>query len=303
MPNANLRPWRMFIPLAIVLVLALFWTVYWFVASGIAQDRFSNERARLAKQGLTLSCEQEDWSGYPFHFEFACGSPVVRSSNGGELRSTRLLLVALAYAPWQVAALIDGPTTLSAQRLSSLEVKHQRALASVTFDKAWRPSLSAELPVVEIAGMAKAKSLMLFTRPGSSAGTDIALEAAGMGLTLPDRPPLNIERGSLQGTLDANNVLAVERFELTQGTLRFWGSGEVALDEQHRIAGQINTETNDAQALLATAGPQLGLSDSKLANLRTMLGLLGNEAKAPIIAKDGVLYLGPFQIGTLDALY
>ena len=50
-------------------------------------------------------------------------------------------------------------------------------------------------------------------------------------------------------------------------------------------------------------GPHLDLSDGQLANLRTMLGLLGNAAKAPIIAKDGVLYLGPFKVADLRPLY
>lgn len=303
MPNTDLRPWRMFIPLAIVLLLAVLWTVYWFVASGIARERFSQERADLAKRGLTLSCMQEDWAGYPFHFEFACDSPVVQYTAGAEIRSARLLLVALAYAPWQVAVLVNGPTSISAQGLSPIDVKHQRALASITFDKEWRPSLSVEVPAVEISNIGKARNLMLFTRPAGSAGMDIALDGTEMSLTLPDRPPLDIERGSLQGTLGPNNVLTIEKFELTRGTLRYWGSGEIALDQQHRVAGQVNTETNDAQALLGIAGPQLGLSESKLGNLRTMLGLLGNEAKAPIIAKEGVLYLGPFQIGSLDPVY
>ena len=34
-----------------------------------------------------------------------------------------------------------------------------------------------------------------------------------------------------------------------------------------------------------------------------MLGLLGNEAKAPLIAQDGVLYLGPFKVAELQPLY
>jgi len=95
----------------------------------------------------------------------------------------------------------------------------------------------------------------------------------------------------------------LDKFDLKQGELRYWGSGTLSLDEQHRITGQIDTETNDVQKLLSVAGPQLGLSESKLANLRTMLGLLGSDAKAPIIAKDGVLYLGPFQVAELKPVY
>lgn len=303
MPNAAPRPWRMFLPLGLVLVLALLWTVYWLVASGTVKDRFSQERAALAAQGITLACSQESWAGYPFHFEFTCNSPVLTYGNKAEIRFARLLLVALAYAPSQVAALIDGPTTISGAGIAPVSVVHQRALAAVTAGMNGQFSLSAELPAVSVPGIGEAKKLMLFTRPSSAGGTDIALQGTDVTYQPPGRPPIHVDDGTLQGTLQADQSFKIDRFELHQGQLAYWGSGTLALDAQRRVSGQINTETNDAKTLLAVAGPQLGLSDSKLASLRTMLGLLGSDAKAPFIAKDGLLFLGPFQIAELKPLY
>ena len=303
MPNAAPRPWRMFLPLGLVLVLALLWTIYWLVASGTVKDRFSQERAALAAQGMTLACTQESWAGYPFHFEFTCNSPVLTYGNKAEIRFARLLLVALAYAPSQVAALIDGPTTISGAGIAPVSVVHQRALAAVTAGKNGQFSLSAELPAASVTGVGDAKKLLLFTRPSSVAGTDIALQLTDVTYLPPGRPPIHVDDGTLQGTLQADQSFKIDRFELHQGQLVYWGSGTLALDAQRRVSGQVNTETNDAKALLAVAGPQLGLSDSKLASLRTMLGLLGSDAKAPIIARDGVLFLGPFQIAELKPLY
>ena len=85
--------------------------------------------------------------------------------------------------------------------------------------------------------------------------------------------------------------------------MRYWGSGALSLDPQHRIAGKLETETNDMQALLALVGPQLGLSESNLANIQTMLSFMGNGAKVPIIAKDGALYVGPLKAAELPPLY
>lgn len=303
MPNTAPRPWRMFLPLAIILFLALLWTVYWFVASSSAKDRLASERARLAEQGLVLTCTQEEWGGYPFHFEFSCSSPIVRYQDRAELRPSKLLLVALAYAPWQIAALVDGPTTLAAEGLVPTEIGHERALAALTFDKSWQPSFAAEIPGIAVGGIGKADKLMLFTRPSASAGTDVAIEASGMALSFDDRPPLTVDSGSLKGTLQPDDRFRLDQFELKQGALRYWGSGMLALDEQRRITGRIDTETNDIQALLAAVGPQIGLSDDKLANLRTMLGLLGNGAKIPILAKEGILYVGPFQVAELKPIY
>lgn len=303
MPSSTPRPWRMFLPLGLVLLLAALWSGYWFFASGIARDRLAAERARLAEQGLTLTCTDEGWGGYPFHFEFSCSAPVVTYRGQAELRSARVLLVALAYAPWQVVALIDGPTTVSGPGLPPTEITHRRGLLAVTFDKAWQPSISAELPGFSIGSLAKAEKLMLFTRPSTSGGTDVALDAMHASFTPEGRPPVSIDSGSLQGTLQGDQSFTLDKFELTQGQLRYWGSGRLALDQQRRVSGQIDTETNDIRALLVIAGPHLGLSDGKLANLRTVLGLLGNGAKAPIIARDGLLYLGPFQVAELKPLY
>lgn len=303
MPNAAPRPWKMFLPLGAVLVLALLWSIFWFFASGMARDRFTQERLALAAQGLTLSCTEERWGGFPFHFEFSCSSPRVAYKGEAELRSSSLLLVALAYAPWQVAALVDGPTTLSGPGVVPTTITHERALAAVTLGGGGQPSLSAELPAVSVPGIGQADKLMLFTRPSSAGGTDVAVEGSGIAVQAGGRPAIHADTANLLGTLQADRSFKLDKFDLRQGQLGYWGSGTLALDAQNRIAGQIATETNDARALLELAGPQLGLSDNKLANLRTMLGLLGSDAKAPIIAKDGLLFLGPFQIAELKPVY
>ncbi len=303
MPNAAPRPWRMFLPLAIVLLLALLWTIYWFVASGLAKQRFGEERARLAEQGVTLACTRESWGGYPFHFEFACQTPVLTRAGSIELRSADLLLVALAYAPWQVAALLDGPTTLSGQGITPTRIEHQRALAAITFGKDGEPALSAELPAASVEGLGRAGKLMLHTRPATGGGTDVAASVTKFSYEPLGAPPIAVDEGSLQGTLAPDQSFKLDTFELQKGQLRYWGSGSLSLDPARRIAGQIDTETNDIKALLGIIGPHLDLSDGQMANLRTMLGLLGNAAKAPIIAKDGVLYLGPFRIAELSPLY
>lgn len=293
----------MFIPLGIVLLLAALWSAYWFVASTTAQNRLAAERSRLAAEGITLSCSDESWGGYPFHFEFGCNSPVLTHAGKAEVRSTKLLLVALAYAPWQVAALLDGPTKVMASGLPPTEVTHQRALASITLDGKGQPSYSAELPAVAVTGLGTAGKLTLFTRPAASGGTDIALQGSALSYQPPGKPGVTVDDANILGTLQADDAFTLDKFEARQGQLRYWGSGTLALDAQHRLSGQVDTETNDAKALLAIVAPLIGLSDSKLANLRTMLGLLGNDAKAPIIAKEGALYLGPFQIAELRPFY
>ena len=302
MPNSTTRSWSMFLPLAAVLLLSLLWSIYWFVASGIAQTRLAEERTRLAAQGLTLTCSQEDWGGYPFHFELTCVSPVLNRENQAEIASSRLLLTALAYAPWQVVALLDGPSTITAAAVPPTTADHQRIIAAITFDKDWKPQLSAEIPTVSVSGHGSADKVMLHTRPSPQGGTDVAISARNVKIERPGKPLIVIGEGEFTGTL-SGMTLTVERVALQQDAVRYWGSGTMELDAQNRPSGKLDTETNDLDGLLALLEPHLQITPENKAGLRAILGLLGNEAKAPLIAKDGVLYLGPFKISEIKPLY
>lgn len=293
----------MFLPLGIVLALALLWSGYWFIALNIAKDRLAGLRAELAASGVNTGCTRESWSGYPFHLEFGCESPVVTHQEQVEIKSGRLLLVALAYAPWQVAALLDGPTTIITPQLSSLKLDHQRALAAINFGGDKAPSISADVPKLSIPDVADAEQTMLHSRPSLQSGTDIAFSLKSLSYSDGDKPPFTLDTANFLGTLLPDQSFAVQKLEFQQGQLRVWGSGMISLDQSHRVSGKIDTETNDVNALLAFLAPHLSLSDNQMANLKMMLGLLGNAAKAPVIAKDGVLYLGPIKIAGLAPLY
>lgn len=303
MSSSSPKAWRMFLPLGIVLILALLWSGYWLIALNIAKTRLAELRANLAASGLTVSCTQESWGGYPFHLELGCQSPVITYRGQAELKSGHLLLVALAYAPWQVAALLDGPTTVSAPQLPMTTLAHERALAAITFDGEKEPSFSADVPALSIPGLGEAEQIMLHSRPSSQTGTDVALSVKKLVYRGTDKPPVTLDTGSVLGTLLPDQSFTVQKLDLQQGELRVWGSGTISLDQSHRVNGKLETETNDVNALLAVLAPHLALSDNQMANLKMMLGLLGSAAKAPLIAKDGVLYLGPFKIADLTPLY
>jgi hypothetical protein len=303
MPNSAARSWRMLLPLAAVLLLALLWTVYWFIAAGVAKTRFTEERSKLAAQGLTLACASEAWGGYPFHFEFTCNSPALRLEGRAEITSSELLLVALAYAPWQIVALLDGPSSFVAGGVSPITVDHQRAVATLTFDREWKPSFSADVPALALQELGTAARVMLHTRPSAAGGTDIAVSAKDVLFQPTGRPPLVISESELLGTLSPDRSLNIERLALQQHEVRYWVTGTLELDAAHRPSGRLDTQTNDLNGLLDLLDPHLQLTDEQKAGLRSMLGLLGSEAKAPLIARDGVLYLGPFKLAELKPLY
>jgi hypothetical protein len=293
----------MFLPLAAVLLLAALWTIYWFVAGGLVKARFAEERTRLAAQGLTLACAEESWGGFPFHFEFTCSTPVASLDGGGEIRSSRLLLAALAYAPWQVVALLDGPSTFSAPGAPPIQAEHQRAIAAVTFEGDGKARMSADIPALSIPGIGTAAKVMLHSRPAAAGGTDVAVSVTEGNYQPAGKPPLQISQGDFMGSLAPGAVLKVENVTLQNGNVRYWGTGTVGLDAGRRISGRLETETNDLDGLLKILEPHLQMSDQQATGLRSILGLLGNEAKAPLIAQDGVLYIGPFKLADLPPLH
>lgn len=303
MPNAPARHWKILIPLGAVLAIALLWSLYWFAAIGFAKQRFVEERGKLAAQGLSLSCATEGWGGFPFHFEFSCAEPLVTVRDKAELRSSNLLLVALAYAPWQVAALIDGPSKLSGKDIPPREATHQRILAVATYEGNSKARFSAEVPALSVPGTGTAEKLVVHSRPSSTGGNDVALTVTKLTYQPEGKEAIAIDQGEVLGTLLPDRSLKLDKAEIQQGTLRYWGSGTLSLDTEHRLSGKIDTETNDLGRLLDMVKSHLQLSETQVSGLRLMLGILGNEAKAAIIAKDGVLYVGPFTAAELKPLY
>lgn len=303
MPNAPARRWKMFIPLGVVLVLAVLWCIYWFAAMSFAKQRFADEREKLAAQGLSLACAKEGWGGFPFHFEFACAAPVLTYKDKAELHSSKLLLVALAYAPWQVAALIDGPSKLSGKDIPATEATHQRIMAVLTYEGNSKARFSAEVPALSIPGIGNTEKLMIHSRPSAAGGNDIALSVTQLTYQPEGKAPVTLDQGDALGTLLPDGSLKLDKAEFQKGTLRYWGSGTLSLDAGHRISGRIDTETNDLNQLLELVQPHLQLSDKQASGIRVMLGLLGNEAKAAVIAKNGILYIGPFSAAELKPLY
>lgn len=303
MSDAKTHPWKMFLPLGIVLVLAAAWTIYWFIASEVAKSRFQETRERLAAEGLTFSCATESWAGFPFHFEYSCSAPAAALSGKGEARAKQLLLVALAYAPQQIVALLDGPTTISTGTLKPVTVKHERAIAAITFDDRGEPKLSSEFPALVIDGIGSVKMLMAHSRPSPGGGTDIAVSATEVNYQPPGKPALTIDKVNMLATLHEDNKLKVSNISAQKGEIQFSGSGTAGLDGQRRIAGQIGIETNDMAGLIALLSPVLDLTDAQASGLGTMLALLGDNAKASVIAKDGTLYLGPVRIADLLPVY
>jgi Uncharacterized protein conserved in bacteria (DUF2125) len=298
------RPWRMLFPLFAVLALGLAWSTYWIIASSLAQKAVAERRAALAERGQRLDCSEERWGGFPFRFEFTCADPVLTADAAGTAQAPRLRAVAMAYNPWHLLLLVDGPTRLSRPDGAGLTLNHDGILASLRFrDQTTPPDVSIEIPKLDIVGWYTADDILIHTRPEADGAMGLALTASMSNYQPEGRPPLTVAAGSLLGALRPDGTLSVANIALQDGQTIYKGQGEVRLDAVHRIAGQLATETNDFDGLMRILEPHLDMTPDQFAGLKAMMGLLGQNSKANLIAQDGALYIGPFKVADLLPLY
>lgn len=315
----------MLAPLAGVLALFAAWSGYWLFAFNLAQQETAARRTALAAQGTTLTCLDESWSGYPFRIEFACRAPVFDNAARQPtvtVRASVLLIVAQAYDPSSLVALIDGPTSIKVGDGSFIEASHGRAIASFSDAGGECGRLAIEVPALKVSGVADASLVELHfrCRDGQANiamnGRDVAiygtvegpvrLDAASFDLVAPGS--LFRQSKWLQSAAVSGARAEILSAEIARNGVVVKGKGWLGLDPDGRPAGNIATETNDIDGLLDEASRYRPIPDADRIALKTVLGLIGGSAsgtaaKADFIAKDGELYWGPFKLADLPPLY
>jgi hypothetical protein len=292
----------MFAPLAAVIALFLLWSGYWYAANSTMQAHAISERAQLAARGFSLACARESWGGYPFRFEFSCTNPTINFPGGQTARSGALLVVAQAYNPAHAIALINGPSEVALPDSPLFPLSHGKAVISITA-QGGNVQISAEIPDFNGAGILAARNIEVHWRSGSEQGNNIAVTVESAVHNTAGKPPLTVDSAQLLGSIAANRELRIGDIQFTQSGLKLWGQGAVALDGKNRIAGRIAAQTNDLGRLLTVLDPHIELAEQDRATLKAVLGLLGKETKADLVAVDGNLYIGPVKIGELTPLY
>ena len=268
----------------------------------MAKERFGSERLKWSADGFDLLCTDEQWGGFPFRFEFSCTNPVMRADGRGEVDSRNLLVVALAYKPWHIIALIDGPTTVTANGMIE-PLHHGRITASIQIQGEDNVTVSVEMPRLSSDRFGSWSQALGHIRSRLGGGYDVAAKIQGAVLKTGRFEVLPIDEASLLGSVDTASRVKVDTISLKHGDVDYWGSGSMELDQEGRPSGTISTETNNLTGLINLVEPHLGLSPQQNSNLELILGMLGKTAKIDVIARNGELYVGPFKIGDLKPLY
>jgi hypothetical protein len=103
-------------PLAVFVVLAALWTVFWFYASSTAQATLTQWREQEARLGRTYTCGSQSAGGYPFRLEVRCDDATaeMRAFQPALLIAAKsFLVVAQVYDPSLLIGEITGPLTVT----------------------------------------------------------------------------------------------------------------------------------------------------------------------------------------------
>jgi len=110
------RLWPVFVPFGLVVVLAVAWSGFWFVAAGAAEKTIAGWREREAHVGRIYTCEKQTVSGFPFRIEVRCVDPSIelrRNEPPLALKASDLVVVSQVYQPTHLITELKGPMTLA----------------------------------------------------------------------------------------------------------------------------------------------------------------------------------------------
>jgi hypothetical protein len=288
-PKPRRRPWLIALPLAIVVVLALLWTVFWFYAAHRADLEIAQWRAREAQSGRIVACSRQDIGGYPFRLEVHCADPsaLLRSWQPPvALAAKQSLVTVQVYDPTLVVGEFTGPLTIAEPgRPPNTVANWTLAQASLR----GRPSAPERLSVVldngklaqgdggALTNVANAEHLELHGRlTGGSANNNPVVEL-GLRLTNATAPVLQVLSQPTDGVMSAtvyglkdlapkpwreqlrelaraDGRIEIEQAKFTQGEMAATGAGTLTVKPSGRLDGQIRLTVAGLERLIALLG-------------------------------------------------
>jgi hypothetical protein len=288
------RPWLIAVPTAIVVLLGVAWSAFWYWSSTTAEATMTAWRTREAEAGRVYGCASTNFGGYPFRIEVTCTEPSVDDrATAQSVRAQSLAAVAQVWDPTLVIAEIVGPLSVGPlggaptatidwmlAQASLRGVPGAPERLSIVLDQ---PSLAsapsraalAKADHMEFHGRFAAESapghpvldlvldLKSATAPGLTAmlGTFGPLTAASTDLTLqsvlrgaPDLAPKPLAQ-RLREIQAANGRLDITNARLQQGDLVATATGALGLSARGTLTGEMRlTVVNFAKLV-----PMLGI--------------------------------------------
>ena len=322
----------LYTPFVLLLLVAVAWSVGWFLIRNRAGEAVDAWLAAEARAGRQWTCPDRTIGGYPFRIEIVCRTLDLKQ---GAVTASfgRVEAVAQVYNPRLVVAEIDGPLRATDGRVTA-QAQWDLLQASIhlTPGGLQRLSLAARAPSLAVTGLTpneiatSSRSLELHLRPNPSRTQDKAYDAAfsvsqarvpvldqlvgGQELTDLDGDVTLTQAEGFRGrpaTVElerwraAGGQADIHRLAIAKGARRLEAKGNLQLDEAHRATGQLNVAAAGLDGLIGSlTGNRTG---------GALLGaLLGQGPQAsgtakpqlaslpPLRLEGGFLSMGPFVI-------
>ncbi|QRM29904.1 DUF2125 domain-containing protein [Microvirga sp. VF16] len=336
-PEGSVRRSRfwLYAPFVLLLLLAIAWSIAWFVIRNRTAGALDGWIAAEARAGRQWACGDRTIVGYPFRIEIVCNTlDLKRGAVSASFGRTEA--VAQVYQPRRIIVEVAGPLRVTDGTVTvdgSWDLLQASINASQTGLQ--RLSLAANVPKVTITGLGggeiagSGKHLELHVRPNPSRRAELAGDVAA-SLTEARIPILDALVGGAEttnlnaditvtqadgfkgGTIaeelelwrNAGGKLDILMLSAAKGPRQIEAKGELRLDEQHRPAGQLNVAAAGLDGIIGNlTGGRLGgnlLGMLLGQNPRTAQGQPNAKPQLtslpPLRLENGFLAMGPFVI-------
>lgn len=331
------RPWRVAIPLILVLVLGVGWTGFWFFAASTAERLIEDWRARQAQAGRIVNCGQQTVGGFPFRIEVRCTDATIELRGSGPpmaLRLKELVALAQVYDPRLLIGELTGPLQIGAVgqpveltatwRLAQSSVRGRPsfpervsfAVDGLQVQRAGHTELAVQAEHAEfharlapaVAGDEPAFDIVLRTTGGTmpelgrlaARPTDTEITAVLYGLKTLAPKPLATRLREWQA---ANGRIEIKSARVKQGDTVGHASGELKLTPQGNLDGELRLTAAGLEHLLPTIGVDR-MAGAALSFLGPRAEVEGRPAvTVPLRFQDGAVRLGPVPAGRVPPVF
>jgi hypothetical protein len=360
------RRWPLFLPFALVVLLAIAWTAFWFYAADRAKTEIAAWREREFNAGRAQDCASQSIAGYPFRIEVSCAGAAfeLKGTPTLALKLPSVLAAVQVYDPRLLIAEFTGPLDISepgrpptyvadwtlghasarglpaeVERASVvLEAPTVRDPAGVGNDTIFRArhlelhgrraqNSTPANPVIEtVVRVTAAIADKLHPLAAKPIDAEVATVLHGAGDISPKPWPVRFKEwqardGQLEivkARIQQEDVIAVGA-----GTLRLTARGGLDGDLQVTVVGiEKILKMFDIERIMSEG--QIGATISALDRIIPGLGGIARQNAAPglvaalgqrtvledkpavafpIRFADGVVFLGPFQVGQVAPLF
>jgi hypothetical protein len=333
----------LYLPVLALLVLAIGWSIFWYVAATVTGREIGAWIKAEAEDGRNWTCPDRRIAGYPFRVEISCNNPSFSGPAAGIPVAGKLAgvhLVAQIYDPKLVVGEADGPFEFNVPQ-DGTHVNANWTLLQIsvrgTPDALQRVSLVADQ--LDVRGSIADKrpfagrsgQLQLHVQRGAAeqraydfAVTSSGTASADLNDATGSSEPANVQTsgtltqaetiggGTIPQRLErwrtSGGSLNLNNAVLAQGALNVQGTGTLRLDSTHRLDGRIDLTASGLSPVLKRYGIAPQVLD--IGNL--IGGFLTGRAPAPssgqirvaLTFDRGRVGLGPVQgLALLPPLY